>query len=82
VRLAVFSFLPLVRGRKMLMHEDNRAVVAVLNHLTSRSPDIMDELQKLWELIDTNNISTRARCTRSAAKVWANNPSRKIDMDD
>jgi hypothetical protein len=47
VRLAVLSFLPLMRGRKVLMHEDNQAVVAVLSHLTSRSPAMMDELRKL-----------------------------------
>jgi hypothetical protein len=57
VRLAVLSFLPLMRGRKVLLHEDNQPMVAVLSHLTSRSPSMMDELQKLWELIDTNNIS-------------------------
>jgi hypothetical protein len=45
VRLAVLSFLPLLRGRKVLLHEDNQAVVAVLCHLTSRSPAMMDELR-------------------------------------
>jgi hypothetical protein len=71
VRLAVLSFLPLMRGRKALMHEDNQAVVAILSHLTSWSPTMMNELRKLWELIDTNNISIRARYIRSAANVWA-----------
>jgi hypothetical protein len=61
VRLAVLSFLPLLRGRKVLMHEDNQADVDVLSHPTSRSPGMMDELRKLRELIDTNNISERAR---------------------
>jgi hypothetical protein len=41
VRLAVLSFL-LLRGRKVLMHEDNQAVVVALSHLTSRSPAMMD----------------------------------------
>jgi hypothetical protein len=82
VRLAVLSFLPLPRGRKVLMHEDNQAVVVVLSHLTSRSPAMMDELRKLWELIDTNNISIRARYIRFAANVSADKLSRKTDMDD
>jgi hypothetical protein len=43
VRHAVLSFLPLLRGQKVLMLEDNQEVVAVLSHLTSRSLDIMDE---------------------------------------
>jgi hypothetical protein len=42
VRLAVLSILPLPRGRKVLLHEDNQAVVVVLSHLTSRSPAVMD----------------------------------------
>jgi hypothetical protein len=82
VRLAVLSFLPLMRDRKVLMHEDNQAVVAVLNHLTSRSPAMTDELRKLWELIDTNNINIRARYIRSAANVWADRLSRETDRDD
>jgi hypothetical protein len=32
MRLAVLSFLPLMRGRKLLMHKDNQAVVDVLSH--------------------------------------------------
>jgi hypothetical protein len=42
VRLVVLSFLPLLRGRKVLMHEDNKAVVVVLSHLTSRSLAMME----------------------------------------
>jgi hypothetical protein len=82
VRLAILSFLPLLRGRKVLLHEDNQAVVAVLSHLTSRSPAMMDELRKLWELIDTYNISIHAHYIRSAANVWADRLSRDTDMDD
>jgi hypothetical protein len=61
VRLAVLSFLPLLRGRKVLLHEDNQAVVIVLGCLTSRSLAMMDNTRKIWELIDTNHITIRAR---------------------
>jgi uncharacterized protein YlzI (FlbEa/FlbD family) len=44
---AVLSVLSLLRGRKVIVHEDNQAVVAVLSHLSSRSLNMMDELQKL-----------------------------------
>jgi hypothetical protein len=57
VQLAVLSFLPLLRGRKVLLHENNQAVVDVLSHLASRSLAMMDELRKLCELVDINNIS-------------------------
>ena len=43
---------------------------------------MMDELRKLWELIDTNDISIRARYIRSAANVWADRLSRETDRDD
>jgi hypothetical protein len=36
-------FAPTAPARtKVLMHEDNQAVVVVLSHLTSRSPAVMD----------------------------------------
>jgi hypothetical protein len=37
VRLVILSFLPLLRGRKVLMHEGNKAVVVAISHLTTRS---------------------------------------------
>jgi hypothetical protein len=63
------------------MHKDNQAVVVVLIHLTSRSPAMMDELRKLWELIDTYNISIRVRYIRSVANVWADILSRETDKN-
>ncbi len=41
VRCAIESFLPVVKGRRLLLHEDNQTVVGVLTHLTSRSPTMM-----------------------------------------
>jgi hypothetical protein len=57
VRLTVLSFLPLMRGRKVLMHDNNQAMVVVLSHLTSRSPAMMDELRKLWELMTPTTLA-------------------------
>jgi hypothetical protein len=81
VLLAVLSFLPLLCLQKVLKHKDNQGVVAVLNHLTSQSPTMMDELRKLMEL-KTNSINIRARYTRSAANVWADKLSRETNIDD
>jgi hypothetical protein len=47
VRLAIESFLPQIRGRHVLLHEDNTAVVATLSNLTTRSPVTMTELRRL-----------------------------------
>ena len=82
VRLAILSFLPKVRGRRILLHEDNQSVIGVLTHLTSRSPAMMNELRKLWYLLDTNDILLRSKYIRSAANIWADNLSRESDSSD
>ena len=82
VRYAVESFLPLLVGRNILLHEDNQAVVAILTHTTTRSPDMMRELRKLWLLLDENDITIRPRYIRSAANIWADRLSREVDLSD
>jgi hypothetical protein len=82
VRHAVESFLPQLRGRQVLLHEDNTAVVAALTKLTSRSPVMMAELRRLWFLLDTNDIHIRPRYIRSAANAWADTLSREMDSED
>jgi hypothetical protein len=42
----------------------------------------MEELRRLWCLLDTNNISLMARYIISAAHVWADKLSRHLDNDD
>eukprot|EP00873_Tetraselmis_striata_P004745 jgi/Tetstr1/425009/TSEL_015477.t1 len=82
VRHAVGSFLPQLRGRRVLLHEDNTAVVASQTNLTSRSPVMMEELRKLWHLLDIHDISIRPRYIQSAANVWADRLSRELDDAD
>jgi hypothetical protein len=82
VRLAIESFLPQLRGRHVLLHEDNTTVVATLSKLTTRSPVIMTELRRLLHLLDVNDNSIRPRYIRSAANMWADNLSRELDRDD
>eukprot|EP00873_Tetraselmis_striata_P046592 jgi/Tetstr1/466856/TSEL_011313.t1 len=82
VRLAVESFLPHLAGRNVLLHEDNQAVCQVLSGLTSRSPQMMAELRRLWCLLDSHGIHLRARYIRSAANIWADRLSRHLDSDD
>jgi hypothetical protein len=59
VRLAIESFLLQLRGRNVLLHEDNTAVVATLFKLTTRSPVMMTELRRLRHLQDVNDINNR-----------------------
>ena len=82
MRHAVNSFLPQLKGRQVLLHEDNTAVVAALTKLTSRSPAMMEELRRLWYLLDTNDIYIRPRYIRSAANVKADKLSRELDTED
>jgi hypothetical protein len=82
VRLAVLSFLPHLRGRRVLLHEDNQSVIGVLTNLTSRSPALMNELRKLWFLLDINDVQLRTRYIRSAANIWADGLSRETDNSD
>jgi hypothetical protein len=82
VRCAIESFLPEVKGRRLLLHEDNQSVVGVLTHLTSRSPAMMSELRKLFLLTDEHDICIRTRYIRSAANVWADRLSRETDNSD
>jgi hypothetical protein len=82
VRHAVESFLPQLKGRRVLLHEDITAVVAALTKLTSRSPVMMTELRRLWYLLDANDIHIRPRYIRSAANVWADTLSREMDTED
>ena len=82
VRLAVETFLPQLRCRRVLLHEDNQAVVAILTKLTSRSPALMNELRKLWHIMDENDITIRPRYIQSAANIWADRLSRELDDAD
>ncbi len=59
MRCAIMSFLPKLKGTRLLLHEDNQLVVGVLTHLTSRSPAMMSDLRKLFLLTDGNAIRIR-----------------------
>jgi hypothetical protein len=82
VRCAIESFLPELKGRRLLLHEDNQSVVGVLTHLTSRSPAMMSELRKLFLLTDEHDIRIRTKYIRSAANIWADKLSRETDTSD
>jgi hypothetical protein len=82
VRFTVETFVRELNGKKVLMWEDNQAVVAVLTGLTSKSSALMSELRKLWWALDVNDISLRVKYIRSAANVWADRLSRERDFSD
>ena len=57
-------------------------MIGVLTNLTSRSPALMDELRKLWLLLNINDVQLRTRYIRSAANIWADGLSRESDNSD
>lgn len=77
----VLAFLPELRDKQVLMHEDNQAVIHVMQNVTSRSPVIMRHLRELIGLLDTNNIRLRPIYVASAAND-ADAPSRLYSPDE
>eukprot|EP00873_Tetraselmis_striata_P002973 jgi/Tetstr1/423237/TSEL_001355.t1 len=87
---ALFLFLAIKPARfiymselhEVLLHEDNMDMVHDLPNLTARSPMLMTELQKLWFILDSNDISIRARYIKTTASIWADCLSREIHYGD
>ncbi|KAK3270158.1 hypothetical protein CYMTET_21436 [Cymbomonas tetramitiformis] len=76
------AFLQELEGKVVRLYCDNQAVVAMLSHFTSRNPDLMRRMRRLWLLLDLHDIELQARYIRSEANVWADNLSRCEDLDD
>ncbi|KAK3246029.1 hypothetical protein CYMTET_44423 [Cymbomonas tetramitiformis] len=79
---AVRSFLSELEGKVVRLYCDNQAVVAMLSHFTSRNPELMRRMRKLWLLLDLHDIELQARYIRSEANEWADRLSRDKDLDD
>jgi PP-loop superfamily ATP-utilizing enzyme len=71
VRYAVESFMPELANHIVQLHEDNQAVVAILMSGTSRSPELMRELRKLFDICSLRNITLRPQYIRSHLNVLA-----------
>ncbi|KAK3278548.1 hypothetical protein CYMTET_13527 [Cymbomonas tetramitiformis] len=78
----VQAFLQELEGKVVRLYCDSQAVVAMLSHFTSRNPDLMRRMRRLWLLLDLHDIELQARYIRSEANVWADNLSRCEDLDD
>jgi len=78
----VKTFLAHLKGKHVLLREDNMGVVGMLAHYSTRSPQIMRRLRQLWLLLDLNDISLSVRYIRSEANVWADALSRERDTEE
>ncbi|KAK3232555.1 hypothetical protein CYMTET_57092 [Cymbomonas tetramitiformis] len=52
----VQSFLRELTGKVVRLYCDNQAMVAMLSHFTSRNPELMRRMRRLWILLDLNDI--------------------------
>lgn len=66
VRLAVQETAEILRGKRVVLWEDNQAVVHIIANRTSRSPALMSELCRLARLLDSLDIDLRPKYIRSA----------------
>jgi len=82
VRHAIESFADRLTGRHVLLREDNQAVCAILTSYTSRSPEMMRELRRLWYLLDTLDVTLLPKYIRSSDNWWADSLSRTLDKGD
>jgi Reverse transcriptase (RNA-dependent DNA polymerase) len=82
VRLAVENWAEQLRGRYVLLREDNQAVVSILTTMVSKSPAMMAELRRLWRQLDLHDITLSARYIRSGDNWWADSLSRDQDKGD
>ena len=62
----VTAFLPRLRSKRCLLHEDNMACVYIIREKTSRNPVIMACLRELWVVLDLNQIDLQVQYVRSA----------------
>ena len=82
VRLTMEHFAEHLVGKRVRLHEDNQAVVAVLTTYTSRSPEMMREVRRIWQLQGQLSVALRVEYIRSEANVWADHLSRVLDPAD
>jgi hypothetical protein len=68
--------------RKLLLHEDNQAVVYILNAMVSSSTRMMQELRRLQAMMNALKIQIEARWLPSAVNRFADSLSRQWDPGD
>ena len=82
VYLTLMRFLGELQNASVLLWEDNTTVVHVLTNRTTRSPELMHLLRKVWRLLDRAGITLRVRYIASADNTWADALSRGSPFDD
>jgi biotin operon repressor len=71
-----------LQGASLLLWEDNMTIVHVLTNRTTRSPQLMHLLRKVWRLIDSMGVHLTVRHIRSEDNSLADALSRGSPFDD
>jgi hypothetical protein len=82
VYLSLQRFEGELQGASLLLWEDNQTVVHVLTNRTTRSPELMHLLRKVWRLLDGAGIQLAVRWIASKDNVLADALSRGSPFDD
>jgi len=82
VYLSLERFEGELQGSSVLLWEDNQTIVQVLTNRTTRSPELMHLLRKVWQLIDFAGITLTVRWIASKDNVLADALSRGSPFDD
>ena len=82
VYMSLSQFHGELQGASVLLWVDNTTVVHVLTNRTSRSPQLMHLLRKLWRLVDSAGISLTVRWIASKENTLADALSRGSPFDD
>ena len=75
-------FLEELRGASVLLWEDNMTIVHVLTNRTTRSPELMHLLRRVWYLVDCAGIHLAVRHIASEKNTLADMLSRGAPMDE
>ena len=75
-------FLKELQGESVLLWEDNMTVVHILTNRTTRSPELMHLLRRVWWLIDSAGIDLQVRYVASKDNAQADALSRGSPWDD
>ena len=79
---SVAEFAESLRGKSILLWEDNQAVQHILTNRTTRSPEMMRLLRRLWLLIDSVGLTLTVRYIQSEENSLADALSRGSPYDE
>ena len=82
VHRALQAFLARLQGKSALLWCDNQAVVHVLTNRTTRSPEMMALLRRVWWLLDSAGIDLRVRWISTHENDYADALSRGSPHDE